>query len=236
LEVEKEAVLRAVAATALILIATSTAQARLCVPPTVEPSPYRFLVSMSNALVSAKEGLSRPDSVAQGDAYSLLVALRLQQDDYKCAKSQVEPFVTSGDTVIAASAGHAARIFGRLVQLDDELISLTKGWLEPGKDFSVSAMADRQAKVTSDLEATWMLLVHVATLSTYTVVREDQSTGRMTRLALTAAQRDEILRILRAGFGNEITGGAKEGQHYLVAAAAIIYSVVGDPKRQVEQH
>jgi hypothetical protein len=217
-----------------LFLLPSSAHARLCTPPkVVKDSPYSYMVSLANALVRAKEGLGRVDDAATGDdAYALLIRLKLQKSDYECAEAHVAPYAASSDTVLRSSATTLARIFQRLSNLDDAMVSECRALLDSTGKVTPATMAERQAEVQSSLEQTWGLLVHAVALSTYTVVEADPTTGRMSRLALTQSQREEILRVLRAGFGPSVMGGMQEDQHYLVAAAAALYQVIADPKRQ----
>ena len=61
------------------------------------------------------------------------------------------------------------------------------------------------------------------------------ATGKMSRLALTRAQRDEILGTLRDSFGEDVTKGMREGQHPLVGAAASLYTVIGNSGYQLRE-
>ena len=218
----------------ILATAPSVVSASLCVPPTVEKSsPHHYLVSVANALVYAREGLTRLDD-SKDDAYSLIVALKLQQSDYRCAESQVEPYASSADTIIGSSAEAVAGIFHHLAGIDDDLLAQAKSLIEPDARVSPATMAEKQGQDQVDLEQTWGLLVHAAILTTYSAIRVNPATGRMSRLALTIAQRDDVLEILRSGFGSDVSAGMKEGQHPLVAAAAVLYQVIGDPRRQLQ--
>ena len=75
----------------------------------------------------------------------------------------------------------------------------------------------------------WHLPAAIA--GTYAVVEHDPTTGRMSGLALTVPQRDEILKKLSATFGDQVTHGVQAGQFSLVAAAAAVYHVIGNQKR-----
>ena len=220
-----------------LFLLPSSAHARLCTPPKVEKdSPYSYMVSLADALVRAKEGLGRVDDASASDnPYALLIHLKLQKSDYECAEAHVAPYAASSDTVIRSSAKAVTRIFQRLSNLDDAMVTECKALLDSTGEVTPATMAERQAEVQSSLEQTWGLLVHAVALSTYTVVAADPTTGRMSRLALTRSQRDEILRVLRSGFGDTVMGGMREDQHYLVAAAAALYQVIADPKRLSRQ-
>ncbi len=225
--------MRVAFAGALILVHAVAQAGSLCVPPTVERnSPHQFLVSMANALVYAKEGLDRVTE-ADTDLYSLVVVLRLQQSSYRCAASQVMPYEASSDSIISASAQATAGIFDRLSQVDDEFVSQAKVLLEPDGSFSAGEMAERQAQTQADLEQTWKVLIHAVALGTFAVVRADPITGKMARLSLTATERDEILAILRSGFGRGVADGIQAGQPALHASAAALYQFLSNPKWQL---
>ena len=70
---------------------------------------------------------------------------------------------------------------------------------------------------------------------TYAVVEVEPTTSRMSRLALTRAQRDDILQKLVSTFGNDVTKGMKAGQRPLTAAASALYQVIGDPQRKLRE-
>ena len=105
--------------------------------------------------------------------------------------------------------------------------------MSEGKPIKQGSVAERQADLCIAYDEAWELLVPSDVASTDVVVEENASTGRMSGLALTRAERDEILRKLRATFGDDITRGLQAGQVPLTASAAALYQVIGDPKRQL---
>jgi len=217
----------------MLLVSTIAPARTLCLPPTVEKnSPYRYLASLAAGLVHAKEGLESVND-PDADPYALIVALRLQQSSFRCAESQVAPYETSSDSTISESAQATAAIFQQLAELDDKFVAHAKILLEATSQ-PTGEMAEQLAQDQMDLEDTWKLLVHAVILSTYSVVRADPTTGRMSGLALTTSQRDEILETLRSGFGPRVAQGIKGGQHAVLASAAALYQVVGDPKRHLQ--
>ena len=58
----------------------------------------------------------------------------------------------------------------------------------------------------------------------------------MSRLALTAKQRDKILQMLRSTFGEEVTKGMKAGEIPLVVAASALYEVIGNQPRKTRDN
>jgi hypothetical protein len=194
------------------------------------------MLSFTDALSYAKSAVERipGETESQSSSYDLLLGFRLGKKDYECAESQVSPYIKSSNEAIQASSEMASMAFARLADLQDEsaaqyksfLDSIGEGNLKPG------TMLDERAKLGASYDETWKILPMAATAGTYAVVEEDPATGRMSGLALTAKQRDEILQKLRSTFGNEITQGVKAGQISLVAAAAVLYEVIGNQPRK----
>lgn len=228
--------------TGFFLVHTS-AYGGVCMPPVVEKeSPFAYVVSLTEALSYGKEALGRlvpkdqelkdPDPLSAH--YDRLLGLKLGKADYECAASQVQPYKASSNDAIQTSAQGVALVFATLAALNDKSVaehkallnSLAKGRAEPG------TFLERQAQLGASYDETWKLLIPAVITGTYAVVEEDPATGRMSGLALTASQRDEILRKLRSTFGAEITKGMQAGQISLVGAAAILYQVIGlQPRR-----
>jgi hypothetical protein len=166
--------------------------------------------------------------------YDLLLGLKLGKADFECAESQVSPYAASSVETIQISARGAALVFARLAELHQKSVaqhtallnSIGKGRMEPG------TVLESQAELGASYDEAWKSLIPAATAATFSVVEEDPTTGRMSGLALTAKQRDKILRNLRSTFGDEITKGMKAGQTSLVASAAVLYEVIGNQPRK----
>jgi len=230
----------------LAVIALSSAavpaQGGLCTPPTVlRDSPYHYIASLTEALTYAKSGLDRTAQGRQGSSsvsdFDLFLGLKLRKADFDCAGSQVSAYAASSNEAIKTSAEGATFVFTFLAKLDEQSVaeykafldSIGEGKLKPG------TVLERQAELGASYDEAWKLLIPAVIAGTYAVVEEDPKTGLMSRLALTRGQRDEILRKLRATFGEDITRGLKAGQLPLTAAAAALYQVVGDPKRRLRE-
>jgi hypothetical protein len=227
-----------VALIALALYAVP-AESTMCVPPTVEKdSPYHYITSLTEALSHARAAVDRaispqPRQVSEVD---LFIALKLGKADFDCARAQVSAYATSSNDAIKTSAEGTTLTFARLAQLNDRSVAEYKAILDSvgeGKPLKQGSVAERQAELAVAYDEAWKLLIPSVIAGTYAVVEEHPSTGRMSGLALTRAQRDEIIRKLRATFGEEVTRGLQAGQVPLTAAAAALYQVLGDPKRQL---
>jgi hypothetical protein len=222
---------------AILFLVHTPVHAGLCMSPAVQKdSPYQYILSLTDALSYAKSALDRipKDLNSLSSHYDLLLGLKLGKVDYECAGSQVSPYAASSTEAIQISAQGAALVFARLGDLQEQSVaqhtallnSIGAQRVEPG------TILEREAELGASYDAVWKLLIPAATAATYSVVEEDPTTGRMSGLALTAKQRDEILQRLRSTFGEEITKGMQEGQISLVAAAAVLYEVIGNQPRK----
>ncbi len=228
---------------AALFLAHTPVQAGLCTPPVVEKeSPYAYMVSLAEALSYGKSGLDRlglkdqnrkdPDSTSA--IFNRLLGLKLGKADYECAASHVQPYAASSHKAIQTSAQGVALVFARLAELNDKSVAEDKAMLNSigeGKG-ELGTFLERQAELGASYDETWKFLIPSAIMGTYAVVEKDPTTGLMSGLAMTASQRDEILGKLRSTFGAEITKGMKAGQISLIAAAAILYDVIGIQQRR----
>jgi hypothetical protein len=184
----------------------------------------------------AKSALDRvPKSTkSQSSDYDVLLGLKLGKADFECAGSQVSPYASSSTEAIQLSAQAAALVFTSLVALREKSVAQYTAILNStdGRGIERGTALEKQADLGAAYDETWKLLIPAALAATHSVVEEDITTGRMSRLALTATQRDEILQNLRFTFGEEITKGMKAGQISLVAAAAVLYHVIGNQNRK----
>jgi hypothetical protein len=217
----------------------SVALAGVCPPPTVQKeSPYHYLLSLTDALSHAKSGLDRTSPAGLGSRatdFDLLFGLKLGKGDFECAKAQVSPYVTSSNEAIKTSAQGAALVFSLLVDLQDKSVAEHKAFLDAAAEGKVKpgTTLERHAELAASYDEAWKLLITAVIASTYAVVEVEPATGLMSRLGLTRVQRDEVLKKVHSTFGDEVKRGMKAGQLPLVAAAAALYQVLGDPERKL---
>lgn len=195
----------------------SPARAALCSPPVVRvENPYQYILSLTEALAYAKSALDRTipaHRVSGVDDFELLFALKLGKSDLECAKSHVSPYAASPHETIKTSASGATAVFTRLVDLNDRSVkeytafldSLGVGRVKPG------TALEKQAELGAAYDEAWKLLITAVIAGTYAVIEEDPSTGRMSGLALTAAERDVVLQRLVSTFGSDVKGGIRAG-------------------------
>src|SRR5262245_8957952 len=221
---------------AVLFIVDTPAHAGLCMPPVVEKeSPYQYILTLTNAMGYAKSALDRiPKTMRQSSNYDLLLGLELEKADFKCAASQVSPYTSSSTETIRISAERATSVFASLVDHQEKSIVQYAAMRNStdGQGIERRTALVNQAELGAAPDETWKPLISAAQTATYSAVEEDTTTGRMSKLALTAKQRDEILQNLRLTFGEEITKGMKAGQKPLVAAAADLYQVIGHKSKK----
>ena len=222
-------------------VVDTPAHAGVCQPPTVEKeSPYRYAVTLADALSYAKSALDRTSPATLGSEptnFAVLFAMKLAKADFECAQSQVEPFVPSSNEAIETSARGAGMAFKLLAAFVQKTIDDHKALLDSvaeGKPLKPGTALEREAELAASADDVWKnILIPSVIAGTYAVVEVDQTTGLMSRLALTRAERDQILQRLTSTFGDEVKAGLAVGQIPLMTAAAVLYKVVGDPKRKL---
>lgn len=230
--------LLAVMAVAILIMLDTSSHAGLCLPPAFEKeSAYHYLLSLNTSFSYAKDAVERLGGKRSTDAdveiFKVLYGLKLAKADFECAATQVSPYDASTNEAIRASANGVGAVFLRLADFQEQAAHEIELTLDAGPgEFKKGTFLERQAERAASMDETWKLLVPATIMATYSVIEEDPTTGRMSRLALTAKQRDEVLRGLRSIFGEQVTKGMKAGQISLVAAAATIYEVIGNQPRK----
>ena len=227
---------------AALLMLHTPSHAGFCLPPVVEKeSPYHYLLALTDSLAYAKTATERYSEErtesTQEHLLNLFLSFKLAKADFDCAASQVSPYGTSTDRVIKASAEAAALSFFQLAELTEQAALDWKSTLDSGpKEFKQGTFLERQAEHAASIDDAWKQLLQASIMANYSVVEKDPSTGLMSRLALTAKQRDKILQMLRSTFGEEVTKGMKAGEIPLVVAASALYEVIGNQPRKTRDN
>jgi hypothetical protein len=182
----------------------------------------------------AKSRLDRKREGQESDPFvDLMYDLKLAKADFECAAALVSSYKTSTSEAIKLSAGAAEQSFTQLADLQSETVADLNHVLNAGeREIPKGTLIERRAQRAVSADNAWKLIPQAAIAATYSVVEEDKETKLMSRLALTKTQQDEILRRLRALSGDDVTNGIRAGQHSLVAAASVLYEVVGKQGRK----
>ena len=216
-----------------MLACATSAQAQCYVLRQAVPdSPYEYLLAFAEALSDANDANKGVDE--KSPPIDLLIGMRRNRATYKCAESRVAPYQSSSDDAIATSAKGSTAAFAALASNQENLSKhltqmmdqLAEGTFKPG------TAAETTARLTTAGEDAGSLLITAAVAATFAAIAPDPKTGLMSRLSVTAVERDEILGKLRATFGVSVTKGVQSGQGRLVGAAAAVYKVLSDPQRQ----
>lgn len=222
----------------LVLLSVTMSEAQ-CFSTGKDPvltSVFDYLLAFSEALSDAKSAESRnPDNVT--DDVKIMVGLRQARSDYKCAESRVSAFQKSKIEAIATSALGATFSFSSIADVQERrskhlansLNEVSAGTFKPGTAAEISA------EITTKGDEAGQMLIQAAIAAGLASVAKDPATGLMSRLAMNASERDQVLAKLRSTFGSEVTKGVQAGQSRLLGCAALIYGVVGDPKRLPQQ-
>jgi hypothetical protein len=255
-------VLRLLAGAALTLLICSPASALgTCLPIEVEPhSAYRYFDAFSTALGYVKIAVHEADSVGAGKSGSLveyaankMTALRLGRSDLECAMACVAPYIpppelgthkrlipadTSWDAkrveMIGAAARGAFAALAALVRVQDRSIVAYEGWLNDPGATKPGTMARQAAEINDAQHKAMMMLFNSGIAVTWTVVEPDAVTGKMSRLALTASERDDILSTLRTFFGETaLDDNSDPDPEIPTATAGVLYHFLKEPGRTV---
>jgi hypothetical protein len=202
-------------ALAIICVSCSSVLAGLCIPSKAEPeSPYHFMVSFAGALSYAQSALDRVEGAETSTdpvatATNLLFGLRLAQGDFDCAIRSIGDYTSNSKEAIKTSATSAKLSFIVLKKLQGDYAAKYRELIDSGKEVKLGTYLDEVAKLGSASDDLWKDLILAAILGTYTVIEEDPDT-HVSRLALPAQQRDEILLKLRSTFGDSVTKGLQQ--------------------------
>jgi hypothetical protein len=206
-----------------------------CFPTSVQKEdPYSYMASLIDALAYGQQGLNWLTGPNLKEDLDILVALRKSRDDYLCAASQAAPYSESKNEIIRKSASGTVLVFSVLAKQNDDFVNQYSATLNPINDgtYKPGTVMEKHAEMKTSYDSTWMTLVPTVILATYAVVEADAKTHLMSRLALTTDQREELKRKLRSAFGYDVAKGTKDGQSPVIAAAASLYDVIGDSRRQ----
>lgn len=245
-----------IASCVLVTCLNLPAVASPCMPaPVVRGDPYHYLLALADALGHAESAVSGVDSVRVGPeeggpddftiGTNLMIALKRGMSDYECAQQILSPYRTlpqaapvlrgdlAGQWRQASRRALRSSAVAAVVALQSLAESQTKTMLQLKNVMNGTLDAGSQAQQTALVADTRDKALHALFLAVLMAsncpIEPDPTTGKMSRLVLTAGQRDEILTDLLSTFGDEIKGGMKEGQFPLTAAAAELYSVLGNP-------
>ncbi len=215
----------------------------LCVPRIADPPiQFEYVIHLVDSFKYAKAASDQTEQAiaklaatqvnSQAEFVAaitdVLVAVKGAGLDYQCAASLVEPFTKSANDAIKSSAEGAHLVYTQLAAIDREMFQdFLQGLNTPGR--SPGAEADRLSDLTVKKRQVWKFLTVATAAATHAiVVLPDNAQERLSRLNLTAAQRQTILSELEKTFGVSIRGGGKAGQSALQFSAATLHGFVSN--------
>lgn len=221
------------AAFMLLPLLQSAAMAQCYVPsltPTEPNSPFSYASAFVEALSHAKEAETR--ATEKMSEVEMLVGLKRAKSDYECAVARLKPFTGSRVEAIETGSTAGVTIFETLAGLQDQKATHLVNMMNDVNDgtFQPGTAAETAAKIIASGDSAGQLLITAALATTYAVIELDPATGLMSRLAMTAVERDSLKQRLVATFGQTVVGGLTGGQSRLMAAAAVIYQVLNQDR------
>jgi hypothetical protein len=163
-----------------------------------------------------------------------MLKLKLGQTDFEQASMLVEPFEASPDSDLGAGARAAGTAFKHLAELNGMSIQVLQRLVDADpKTFKTGEQAKTQAELSALYDNSWMMLFDGMQMATALTMAEDPTTRRMSRLRITAEERDALVQGLESIFSaDSLRGGPRAGQHSLPGGAALLYMVLTDANRR----
>lgn len=158
---------------------------------------------------------------------------RLAIKDYEIAKYLLEKYKDSSDETIKSVADAATLVYEKEIELQKQGLSLMEKMygrevMNNPEDVDFGKLMSEQSILAANHEDLMKMLMDVAVLSTYTIVKADEY-KKMTLLDLNAEERDYLIKELILVFGDEVKDGLKVGQSYFTASGAAIMKVISNP-------
>lgn len=213
----------------LLAVVCPRGASALCIPDvrtSNAEAPADYLRAFVAGLSYVKEAEGRVSE--KMDGLDILVGINRAKSDYECARERVEAFINSKAELIRTSASAAKMAFDALADLQrlrSDFVAKSLDEADAGS-FKPGTAAQTAAQLTAFAEEAGQMLLMSAVAATYTLAAEDPGTGLMSRLSITATERDEIRKELVRVFGSDVTQGMQAGQSRLSAAAAVIVQVL----------
>jgi hypothetical protein len=213
-----------------LLVSSAASAEALCLPlagMAGKKESVRFMESVIDGLLWAKTAsarVHRDDSVGP-----LLVALHHRREDYRCAAKRLEPFAQGQNRIIAQAAQTLVKEYALLSVLNENTI-LTITGAANGPTVKPGDLLDQLAALESQKDEAEVALVAAVALSAYALVQwgpRGEATGR---LNITAAEREQLLRLLRRSFGAEVSDPKPDAVDAWEAAGHVIYKALTDQK------
>ena len=194
-------------------------------------SPYRYLQAFIESLSDARDANAEIDDKS---TIQLMVGMRRRIASYKCAESRVTKYQSSANEAIKTSALAATIAYSTMGDLEEQSLKLLAKSIDQVSDgtFKPGTSAETSSAIAAKKEEIGSVLIQAAVAATYVAVAADPATKRMSRLSVTAAQRDELLGRLRELFGASIAKGIQAGQSRLQGAGGALYQILSDPQRR----
>lgn len=189
-------------------------------------SAFCLAISVVEALQAAHVAALTPLDTAGlsqnpvGLGSAMLYQSSRQRSGIEQALEVLRPYATSPDTAIRGPALEVAQGLLNLRQVSFAADSALRDALD-GIVGSNSQQAQRVADLQSRRHESARYLILAVIGVTYALIEADPSVPQRTRLRLTSAQRDELVRRLNASFGSDLRANPATGQWRSDFAAAV---------------
>lgn len=194
---------------------------------------YRYAIAFIDSLLNADDGVNRSQKaswVLQGlgrdrstilaDLTEALKELELAARSFECAASAIRPqekfprdrsseFAQEQSAIARKGASAAGVIY---LQLAEETRTMAALFVDSLKgSLNQLDFASRVAQVSASREEKLRELFQLSTVVSHVLIDANpNSSGRMSRLRITANERDDLVRIINTGFGDRAHGPMRE--------------------------
>jgi hypothetical protein len=201
-----------------LLVAVVDAEA-ICMPTLRHPGDdpaYNYAVSFIEALTHGKEATKRLNAEPQAEsgleaATRTLAALERVAKDFECAATLMaaeESYAVNDSSAISVEVQELARKSAGLSKL--AYLSLADGTRSYAKlmdqvligHVRMNEVPGKAAKIMSQMDEDWRTIFSLSAAVAHVLVDpEPDAAGRLSRLRLTAAQRQDLIKRLDTAFG-----------------------------------
>lgn len=195
---------------------------------------YRYGIAFLDSLLNADDGLNRTGNASRilqqparypstvlADLTEALKEIELAARSFECAALAIRPqeqFPTDRSNAFAQKQSKVARegasAAGAIyLQLAEETRAVAALFVDSLKgSLSQLDLAVRMAKISANRDERLRELFQLSTMISHVLIDpKPDSSGHMSRLRITANERDDLVRLIDTGFGDRARGPMREG-------------------------
>lgn len=198
--------------------------------------PYEFAQAVIKSLSWATDArqviMSSPvENKNTADALASMTNARIAISKLERAKDVVRQFSNSDNKAIQTSVRGFDNAYDQLTTALTQSIQSEEKLLSVSNSQELGALLSEASKWGAQADEAWKLLIYATIAASYGLIDNERLTadGKHGYLAITAAQRDQLLADLEHHFGDSVKKGMSVGQYATEAAPAALWNVLNQP-------